>query len=202
MTSCYNAPIVSVIQSQAQAATQNVSIVHVHQKVSTSKRKYTPYQSPTVNSQSQIKGCKVKPQIISSFTGLASKMQGRQTFTLNKRKVNIQSCTLSSVEQSRDDRSNLLTIAVRPQTNVYHIPLHTRSISPYTISNLPNIEPVQFHGGVVTGWFFPSMFSQSRLDGRNGSNACSVICLLLAKDFFESRLLAAPDRQKSLLSTL
>ena len=46
-----------------------------------------------------------------------------------------------------------------------------------------NVDPVSCVDGDVTSWMFPAEFCQSSIDGRNGSNACSVICLAVAHTF-------------------
>ena len=48
--------------------------------------------------------------------------------------------------------------------------------------NQPPIFKMAFGSAII--WFFPSQFSQSTLYGRNGSNACTFIALLLAKFYF------------------
>jgi len=48
--------------------------------------------------------------------------------------------------------------------------------------NQPPIFKMAFGSSII--WFFPSQFSQSTLYGRNGSNACTFIALLLAKFYF------------------
>lgn len=45
------------------------------------------------------------------------------------------------------------------------------------------VEPVSSVDGDVTSWMFPAEFCQSSIDGRNGSNACSVISLAVAHTF-------------------
>ena len=45
------------------------------------------------------------------------------------------------------------------------------------------VEPVYFVDGDVRSWMFPAEFCQSSIDGRNGSNACSVISLAVAHTF-------------------
>ena len=51
-----------------------------------------------------------------------------------------------------------------------------------TSFNQPPIFKMGFGTSII--WFFPSQFSQSTLYGRNGSNACTFIALLLAKFYF------------------
>ena len=48
--------------------------------------------------------------------------------------------------------------------------------------NQPPIFKMAFGSSII--WFFPSQISQSTLYGRNGSNACTFIALLLAKFYF------------------
>lgn len=48
--------------------------------------------------------------------------------------------------------------------------------------NRPPIFKMAFGSSII--WFFPSQFSQSTPYGRNGSNACTFIALLLAKFYF------------------
>ena len=45
------------------------------------------------------------------------------------------------------------------------------------------VKPVSSVDGDVTSWMFPAEFCQSSIDGRNGSNACSVISLAVAHTF-------------------
>ena len=47
-------------------------------------------------------------------------------------------------------------------------------------------------------WFFPSQFSQSTLYGRNGSNACTFIALLLAKFYFLHKFALSLSQHMSL----
>jgi len=44
-------------------------------------------------------------------------------------------------------------------------------------------QPVSFVEGEVCRWMFPAEFCQSSIDGRNGSNACSLISLAVAHVF-------------------
>ena len=48
-------------------------------------------------------------------------------------------------------------------------------------------------------WFFLSQFSQSTLYGRNGSNACKFIALLLAKFYFLHKSALSSSKYMSLL---
>ena len=45
------------------------------------------------------------------------------------------------------------------------------------------VEPVFSVDGDMTSWMFPAEFCQSSIDGRNDSNACSVISLAVAHAF-------------------
>lgn len=45
------------------------------------------------------------------------------------------------------------------------------------------VEPVSLVDGDVYSWMFPPEFCQSSIDGRNGSNACSLISLAVAHTF-------------------
>ena len=51
------------------------------------------------------------------------------------------------------------------------------------------VEPVSSVDGDVTSWMFPAEFCQSSIDGRNGSNACSVISLAVAHTFLTTAAL-------------
>jgi len=62
---------------------------------------------------------------------------------------------------------------------------HHSSNSSYNATtplNQPPIFKMAFGSSII--WFFPSQFSKSTLYGRNGSNACTFIALLLAKFYF------------------
>ena len=45
------------------------------------------------------------------------------------------------------------------------------------------VEPVSLVDGDVYSWMFPPEFCQSSIDGRNGSNACSLISLAVSHSF-------------------
>ena len=51
---------------------------------------------------------------------------------------------------------------------------------------LLNVQVTRVHFGSSTFWFLPPQLSQSTLLGRNGSNACSLISLLMAKSYTSS----------------
>ena len=62
-----------------------------------------------------------------------------------------------------------------------------------TDSNLPNTDQIQVLGENISQtnlfvWKFPSEISQSTLNGRNGSSACSIIALIMAHGIWNQHL--------------
>lgn len=69
---------------------------------------------------------------------------------------------------------------VQPPSHNSHIPLSSQAS---TLQVLPST------AAMVTSWELPVFLSQSTIGGRNGSNACTVISLLLAKTYVTNKQL-------------
>ena len=72
---------------------------------------------------------------------------------------------------------------------------HRTHVNPLNACQL-TVLPIQTADN-ITIWHFPSMYSQSTLNGRSGSNACTFIALVLSKLFFASPEMPRPNQPLS-----
>ena len=75
----------------------------------------------------------------------------------------------------------------------------TQRSSPQTSrTNLLSLSVMSLQTGSVTSWHFPLAYSQSTINGRTGSNACTFIALVLSKLHFAALELPRPHHPLSL----
>ena len=82
---------------------------------------------------------------------------------------------------------------VQPQQQTSPPPQHQSVNTPVF---RPNILKMAFGSSII--WFFPYQFSQSTLFGRNGSNACTFIALLVSKFYFVNKSVLTLNQHNSL----
>ena len=78
----------------------------------------------------------------------------------------------------------------------------TQGSSPQTsrtnLLSTPSLSVMSLQTGSVTSWHFPLAYSQSTINGRTGSNACTFIALVLSKLHFAAPELPRPHHPLSL----
>ena len=102
-----------------------------------------------------------------------------------------------SIQRVFFDKPFVLTM-LRPLVTFYHTRARPYLLSKNTsLPRLPCQTTVDFDGSVFET-LFPADFCQSRIQGRNGSNACTIIsCLFVKEVLSQPELFTSPDIRKA-----